>query len=107
MILTYIFAEKLRANSNQNQPPALVPDNNKNGSLTTTPVKANGKRIRNGESPVSIAKFPLKGKCISSLIVSAATVQLLSFIYLQLFENIEHYRVWKISVGLCDSILDE
>lgn len=50
--------------SNQNQPPTIVPEtnNNKISSLTTTPVKANGKRIRNVESPVSIAKFPLKGK---------------------------------------------
>lgn len=57
------FSEKQRANSNQNQPPSVPdPNNNKSGSLTTTPVKANGKRIRNGESPISIAKFPLKGE---------------------------------------------
>lgn len=69
IVVILFFAEK-RA-SNQNHPPTQIhgPDanNNKNtggcgGSLNTTPIKANGKRIRNGESPVSVAKFPLKGK---------------------------------------------
>ena len=62
LIIGSPFAEK-RVSSNQNQPPTKVPETiSKNGSLTKTPVKANGKRIRNVDSPVSIAKFPLKGE---------------------------------------------